>query len=262
MIESMKLKILLANDDGIDSRGIHELARSLRDGLGAEIYVFAPDGQRSGASHSISLREAVKVWRAPFEEAAMAYAISGTPADCVSVGLKVLREQGIMVDMVFAGVNHGSNTGTDTLYSGTIGAAREGSIQGYPSVAVSVDSHQAEFFEYACDLAVDTVIKTGGKWDNKLLININTPNLPKNEIKGVRYTIVGDKEYTNDIQVENVDGEVTSYVYAGEAVYYEDGIEENDVIALQRGYASISMLHRDLTAHEAKLLLDDWRIGR
>ncbi len=262
MIESTKMKILIANDDGIESKGLHELAKALHETVGAELYVFAPNAQRSGASHSISLREAVKAWQVDFENAEMAYAISGTPADCVSVGTKILKDLGIRVDLLVAGINHGSNVGTDTLYSGTIGAAREGSIQGIPSIAVSVDSHQAQHFEYACELAVDAIRKTGGDWGLNFLININTPNLPKDEIKGVKYTTVGDREYANDIQIESVDGDVTSYVYAGEAVHYDGEADENDVIALQRGYASISLLHKDLSAYDEMPLLDDWRIGK
>lgn len=256
------MNILVANDDGIESRGIKELVRALAVDGGANVYVFAPDGQRSAVSHAISLRGTIDVWPVEFPNAEAAFALTGTPADCVAVGCHMMKEMGLDIDMVFSGINHGSNVGTDTIYSGTVGAAMEGSIQGYPSVAVSVDSHQAEHFEYACRLAVDTISKTGGSWDSSVMININTPNIPAEEIKGVKYTVIGEREYSNDIQFKSENGEKKTYVYGGEAVHYEGRPETFDVIAIQNGYASISPLHRDLTNAKAMELLEKWRIGQ
>ena len=256
-----KLKILVANDDGIEARGLRELVDALTQRAGAEVYVFAPDGQRSAASHAITLHAPISVWPVEYDGAAMAFALDGTPSDCVAVGLKMLRLKGVEVDMVFAGINHGANVGTDIVYSGTVGAALEGSIQGYPSAAVSVDSHSATYFDYACDLAVDLVRKTGGEWDSGIMININTPNLPAEEIKGISNTIMGRREYINDVQVET-EGEVTTFVYGGDPVLYESDENQFDVVALENGYASISALHKDMTAYEAGRMLADWRIGK
>lgn len=255
-----QLSIVVANDDGIGSKGLKALVKALK-GRGAKVYVFAPDSQRSALSHAISLRETVDVWQVDCEYAELAYVLTGTPADCVAMGLKILRDKGIAADMLYAGINLGSNVGTDTVYSGTVGCAMEGSIQGIPSVAVSVDSHQAEHFEYACMLAVDVINKTGGKWDSNVMLNINTPNLPASEIKGVKYTVIGDKEYTNDIQLVRESGGVATYKYGGEAVYY-DSPNTFDVVAIQNGYASISPLQRDNTAYSAKHMLEKWRIGK
>ena len=255
------MNILVANDDGIEAQGLRELVDALRERAGADVYVFAPDGQRSAASHAITLRRAIRLWPVDYSGARGAFALDGTPADCVAVGLKYLKLKGIEVDMVFAGINHGSNVGTDTVYSGTVGAALEGSIQGYPSVAVSVDSHHAMHFDYACDLAVDTIEKTGGKWDTDVMININTPDLPEDEIKGVCYTIIGDREYINDVQIQE-EGEVMSFVYGGEAVLYDSDEIQYDVIAIENGYATISPLQRDMTAIKASAMLEEWRIGQ
>ena len=123
---------------------MRELVKALTEIVRADVYVFAPDGQRSAASHAITLRSPISVWQVPFEGAKEAFALDGTPADCVAVGLKMLRLKGIDVNVVFAGINHGSNVGTDTVYSGTVGAALEGSIQGVPSAAVSVDSMSSD----------------------------------------------------------------------------------------------------------------------
>lgn len=261
------MNILIANDDGIKAPGIHALARALDEELGADVYVVAPDGQRSAASHSISLHGKVALWPEEFEHARKAFAISGTPADCVSIGVKHLEDMGIKTDLVFSGINNGSNVGTDTLYSGTIGAAKEGSVQGIPSAAVSVDSDFMDenafpHFDYACMLAVDTVRKTGGSWDPAVIININTPNLPADMIKGVQYTSVGEREYSNDIQLVETEGEKSMYIYAGEVVRYDGNPETFDVLALQHGYASITPLQLDTTAVQAKADLLKWRIGK
>ena len=261
------MKILVVNDDGIESRGIYELVRALHEDAGAEVYVVAPDGQRSAASHAITLLTPIDAWPVEFEGAEMAFAISGLPADCVAVGVKIMKDKGIDIDMVFAGINHGSNIGTDTIYSGTVGAAMEGSIYGYPSVAVSVDSHKPQHFKYACELAVDTIKKTGGKWDPKVTVNINTPDLPAEEIKGVRYTVIGEREYTNDIKHNDTKhdgrrGDVCSYIYGGEPVKYDDKSLIYDVIAIQEGYASITPLHKDWTAGFAIEEMKNWRLGK
>ncbi len=256
------MNILVANDDGIQAQGLRELVDALHDRAKASVFVCAPDGQRSAASHAITLRGTVDVRETTYEKAEKAFMFSGTPADCVVVGLRVLKDLGITIDMVFTGINHGSNLGTDTVYSGTVGSAMEGSIQGIPSVAVSVDSHQAQYFEYACDLAVETIEKTGGKWNPDIMLNINTPNLPKDQIKGIRYTKIGDREYDNDIQFVSSENGVSTYKYGGNARHYSVDLEDNDVIAIQNGYASITPMQKDMTAPEAMAQLNEWRIGK
>lgn len=258
----LSMNILISNDDGIEAQGIKALAKALHEGAGATIFVCAPLGQRSAASHAITMRGEVTVEPTEFEYAEMALVASGTPADCVVVGLRAFESKGIQMDLVFSGINHGSNVGTDTIYSGTVGAAMEGSLQKIPSVAVSVDSHHATHFEYACDLAVETVLKTGGKWDSDFVLNINTPDLPKEEIKGVKYTVVGEREYDNDIRLVRTEGVKSIYKYGGDPVVYTDKPDTIDVIAIQENYASITPLHVDLTAHRALPLLEQWRIGK
>ena len=131
-----------------------------------------------------------------------------------------------------------------------------------PSAAVSVDTHRASHFEYACDLAVDTIRKTGGRRDSDITININTPNLPKEEIKGVKYTVTGKREYVDDIKLKGREGNRAYYRYGGKAVVYTGLPDTIDVIAIQDGYASISLLHCDMTAHRAAGMLEEWRIGK
>lgn len=254
------MNILVANDDGIKARGIHELVNALSEV--ATVYVCAPESQRSASGHGITVLKPITVEEVEFENAAFALQISGTPADCVKIGKRMLEKKGIEIDMVFSGINHGGNLGTDTLYSGTVSAAVEGALLGVPSAAVSVNSHEAEHFEYACELAVEAVKKAYDKMDVKTVLNINTPNLPKEEIKGLRFTTLGPREYVEVfVPVETEDGK-TGYMYTGEPVFYDDLPETVDVVADQQGYASITPLHSDLTDYKLVKEISEWRIGK
>lgn len=254
------MNILVANDDGINARGIKELVDALS--TEADVYVCAPESQRSASGHGITVSKPIVVEEVNFENAKLAISLSGTPADCVKLGLRILEEKGIEIDMVFSGINMGSNLGTDTLYSGTVSAALEGSICGKPSVAVSVDKHEAEHFEYACMLAVKAMKRAEGKLSPDIVLNINTPNLPADQIKGVRYTTLGKREYEDFFKpLEEKDGKVY-YKYSGDPVIYEGLPETIDVIAMQDGYASITPLHRDLTAYKMIDEIKTWGIEK
>lgn len=252
------MNILVANDDGIAARGIRELVKALS--TKANVYVCAPDSQRSASGHGITVSKPVIAEEVPFENAQLAIKLSGTPADCVKIGMKILEDENIKIDMVFAGINHGGNLGTDTLYSGTVSAALEGSICGVPAVAVSVNSHEAEHFDYACELAVNALEKSWGKISADTVLNINTPNLPKDQIKGLKYTTLGKREYKEFfVPVELEDGR-KAYRYSGTPVVYEGLADTIDVIAMQDGYASITPLHRDLTEYKLIEEIRSWRI--
>lgn len=252
------MNILVSNDDGIQARGIQELVKALSQV--AKVYVCAPESQRSASGHGITVSKPIFIEEVEFEHAEYALRTSGTPADCVKIGMRVLEQKGIKIDMVFSGINHGGNLGTDTLYSGTVSAAVEGTLLGVPSAAVSVNSHEAEHFEYACELAVEAVKKAYGKMSAKTVLNINTPNLPKEEIKGLRFTTLGPREYKEVfVPVETDDGR-TGYMYTGDPVVYDDLPETVDVIADQEGYASITPLHSDLTDYKLAEEISDWRI--
>lgn len=254
------MNILVSNDDGIQARGIHELVTALSEV--ADVYVCAPESQRSASGHGITVSKPIIVEETEFEGAKLAIKISGTPADCVKIGAKILEQKDIKIDMVFSGINHGGNLGTDTLYSGTVSAAIEGSLLGVPAAAVSVNSHEAVHFEYACELAVEAVKKAYDKMDSKTVLNINTPNLPKEEIKGLRFTTLGPREYNEVfVPVETEDGG-TGYMYTGDPVIYNDLPETVDVIADQDGYASITPIHSDLTNYKLVKEISEWRIGK
>ena len=275
------MKILVSNDDGINARGIHELVSALAQTEGAEIYVSAPHMQRSAAGHGMTLRESLFVREVEFEGAVRAYEVSGTPTDCVKMGLYLLEEQGIKIDMVFSGINHGGNLGTDVIYSGTVAAALEGAIHGYPAVAVSVDIPQGEtepqHFEYAAQLTAKfaehgfdklsgTEKRSSGmeKEDREksefcgisknTVININVPDLPADEIKGVKTLPLGPREYSDEYTVKETKDGKNEYGYRGMIVDII-GLPENlDAVQILNGYATVTPLKADLTDYA---LMDD-----
>ncbi len=252
------INILVANDDGIQAEGIRHLVDALSQV--ANVYVCAPDSQRSAAGHGMTLGKPMNAVEVEYENAVKAYAISGTPADCVKLGRNLLMKDGVEIDMVFSGINMGGNLGTDAIYSGTVAAAMEGHFYGYPSIAVSVDNHEAVHFEKACELAVSAVKNAYPKMNGDMMLNINTPDVPADEIKGVRFTRMGRRQYDEYFK-ETVDenGNV-QYWYGGDCVVYEGLPEEIDVISHQNGYATITPLHFDMTAHDYISEIKEWGI--
>lgn len=246
------MNILIANDDGIRAEGLIELVKALS--TEADIYVVAPDSQRSGASHSITMNTKLYFEEQKVEGAKKAYSFTGTPADCVKMGIALFEREGINIDCVFSGINHGGNLGTDTLYSGTVGAAREGFINSKISVAVSVNSHDPKSgFDYACDLAVKTLKGIKENWDKvtPCVLNLNVPNLPNEEIKGLKITKLGIRDYDNWFEPVNCDDGRIEICYGGEPISFDE-TESNtdfmaDVIAMDLGYATITPLKSDLT---------------
>jgi 5'-nucleotidase len=252
------MNILVSNDDGIYAPGIMALVRALSKE--AKVYVCAPDDQRSASGHSISIAKLIEITEIPFENATRAFSISGTPADCVKLGLKYLDTLGVEIDMVFSGINHGGNLGTDTLYSGTVSAALEGCICGKPSVAISLNSHFGKDFSLAGNIAAEALRKTFGKLDAKTVLNINVPDLPEEEIKGVRVTRLGEREYDEWFMSEEGEDGITRYKYSGKPVIYDELSQDIDVLAMQEGYITITPLRYDLTNHDLIKEVISWKI--
>ena len=252
------MNILVSNDDGIYAPGIMALVKALSEG--AKVYVCAPEDQRSASGHSISITKLIEITEIPFEHATKAYSISGTPADCVKLGLKYLSSRGVEIDMVFSGINHGGNVGTDTLYSGTVSAALEGCICGKPSVALSLNSHFGRDFSVAGAMALEVLRKAPGKLDAKTVLNVNVPALPREDIKGVRITRLGEREYDEWFMSEEGEDGITRYRYSGKPVIYDELSEDVDVLAMQDGYITITPLRYDLTNHELLDKVASWNM--
>jgi 5'-nucleotidase len=250
------MRILVTNDDGIRAEGIVNLTKALSSV--AEIFVFAPDSQRSACGHGITVTAPIKVGEVEMAGAKRAWSVSGTPADCVKLGLRILKNEDIEIDYVFSGINHGSNLGTDTLYSGTVSGAIEGVINNIPSFAISLNSHKPNNFDASCKIAVEALKVAADRIDQKTVLNINLPHLPAESIKGIRVTRLGAREYDEDFTVEKTDEGGKAYRYTGRPVIYSGLPEDIDVIAIQDGYISITPLHYDLTNYNLVEKVKSW----
>ena len=252
------MNILISNDDGIDAIGIKKLVEAM--GTCADIYVVAPDTQRSASSHALSLRKEITVKEVEFPGAKYALECNGTPADCVKLGLDLLKKKGIHMDAVYAGINLGANLGTDNMYSGTVSAAAEGMLEGIPAVAVSVCSHDATYFEGACKLAVDVLpiaLEAKGRLG---VISINTPDIPMENIKGVKPARLGTVEYDQVFEeISRGNGTVT-YKYTGEPIEIGNHEDDLDVKLINDGYATISAIKYDLNDYAGLKEMEKWEL--
>lgn len=237
------MRILLTNDDGIHARGIHSLVRELS--AIAEVYLVAPDRERSGTGHSITVFEPIKAVETNLPGIVKGWIVGGTPVDCVKLAMSKLVKD---IDLVVSGINHGPNLGTDVLYSGTVSAAAEGVIMGAPAIAVSLDSYDADMdFKFASKFTrtvVETVMKH--EIDKSTLINVNIPFNRKERIKGIRVTKLGVRNYDNLFE-ERKDPRGNTYYWLGGGVKEEKQEEGSDVEAVQEGYISITPINLDLT---------------
>jgi len=232
--------ILLSNDDGFDAEGL----RFLIDGLEAQarLMVVAPAYERSGASHSISL----KVDMALQERAPNQFAFDGTPVDCVQFALRNLILE--KPDLVISGINHGANLANDTLYSGTVGAAMVGAAAGIPSLAVSLVDYLGKgsnHFQNAL-MVIQKIIKSRHKLGHlqKRVININVPNIPQDQFLGLKVTKLGERIYGEEF----LPGEIpnTFRYFHEEPINF--GGNDFDVTESQNGFATLSVLQPSLFA--------------
>lgn len=236
--------ILITNDDGVNSPGIRTLHEALKGR--ANSYVVAPDRERSAASHSLTIHRPLKVERLDDR----VYSVSGTPTDCVAIGVgKILPER---PSLIVSGINRGANLGDDITYSGTVSAAMEGTILNIPSFAVSlvVEGEGRLHFETAAGIALEVAEYV---MDNSLpydtLLNVNVPNVPRDEINGVRFTRQGKRVYDGSIKETYSPWGEMYYWIGGGMPYWEHG-EDTDINAVLEGRVSITPVHMDLTNYK------------
>jgi 5'-nucleotidase len=250
------VKILLSNDDGYRAEGLAALAQAIKP-LGA-VTIVAPDRNRSGASNSLTLDAPVRV--ACYEEDA--YFVNGTPTDCVHLAISGLFD--FEHDIVVSGVNDGANLGDDTLYSGTVAAAVEGRFLGLPSIAVSlcVAPDSPRNFASAARVAAQLVERmTQNRWhgaeDGPIILNVNVPDLPEGELKGMQVTRLGARHRSKPI-VKASDPRGRDVYWVGNAGTGQDAGPGTDFHAVAAGYASVTPLQIDLTRHTALGELKRW----
>jgi 5'-nucleotidase len=239
-------RILVVNDDGVDSPGIIALAERLAERW--PVTVVAPDSDRSGMSHSISTRHAVTATVRP-DRAVPTYACSGTPADCVVLGVNELC--GGTPSIVVSGINLGANLADDINYSGTVGAAVEAVVVGIPAIALSLaitlpDREAHHYWDTSAGVVctlVDELLREplpAGTY-----LNVNVPNVDAAALRGIRYTRQGRKTYSDRLARKESDGATAFYWVWANALF--GGGEDSDVAAVAAGYASITPLRIDRT---------------
>jgi 5'-nucleotidase len=237
--------ILITNDDGYFSEGIKALREALRP-LG-RVVVVAPDRNLSGVGHSLTFTMPLKMRKI---EEDFYTVIDGTPADCIHLGYHVILE-GEKPDIVCAGINEGPNLGEDITYSGTVSGAMEGRILGIPSVAFSVFGREDILFREvaeACREIVEMVLENGMPEDTYL--NVNVPNLRREEIKGIKITRQGRRDYREKVfKYLAPYGEPLYWIAAEEFGWMPE--EGTDYWAVMNGYISVTPLHLDLTNYRA-----------
>jgi len=191
------LKILVTNDDGINAEGLWALVNELKE-VGS-VTVVAPDREQSGVGTSISLHHPIRLTRIHEKIAGIdTYTVEGTPADSVIMAIKIVMKDGI--DLVVSGINQGPNCGYDVFLSGTVGAALQGFFYGIPSIAVSMSAFEDPMFETGAMVARELARYIKGKGiTGKMLLNVNVPNLPLGEIRGIDVTRMGEKIYSAGI---------------------------------------------------------------
>lgn len=242
------MRILICNDDGIHFPGIVALAKAMTT-LG-EVYIFAPDVERSAASNALTLGMPLRCKEVSFEiPEVKAFSVSGTPADCAKLGLDFFDPE--KPDLVVSGINKGPNMCCDIMYSGTVAAAYEGAYVEALSMAVSLNSYSADV-DY--NVAADWAVKCAKKLisidaDKRYVYNINVPNLPQSDIKGIKVTKMGFIEYRGGYD-KRVDPYGKPYYWVNGKPVVIDKASECDNNAVSDGYVSITPLTRDYTAYE------------
>ncbi|MCH4015210.1 MAG: 5'/3'-nucleotidase SurE [Solobacterium sp.] len=254
------MKILLANDDGIASKGIQTLAKVLSEKH--DVYVAAPDGERSSYSHSVTYwRLTNTAEEVRLEGVKKAWAVSGTPADCIYYGINAFMKEDLP-DLVISGINKGENLTTDVIYSGTLGAAQEGIMMGIPAMAVSLCSFESDAFEDAARIAMDLIDPyMNDPMKMKYVCSINVPALMRSDIKGIRVThFDGMKDFRKDVKMtRRADGKIQLDCY--NTLPELMGLEHStagDYEAVQQGYVSVTPVGLDYVSHDAEAHIKDW----
>ena len=250
------MKILVCNDDGISSTGIFALVKSLKEI--ADVTVIAPLNEQSAIGHAITMQVPLRVSEYRINGTLFGLAVDGTPADCIKIGIRNLMDS--PPDLVVSGINHGSNTAINIIYSGTVSAAREAAIMDVPSMAVSVTNHNVKDFSVAAKLTKHLIkmipinqLPTG------TLLNINIPDLSEGKIEGLKITKQGKSKW-DDVYERRVDPYGKDYYWlTGELLQLDKEID-TDQGAINKNFVSITPIHFDLTDYETFNKMKEWNL--
>jgi 5'-nucleotidase len=250
--------ILLTNDDGISAPGLEALHRELR--TLADVTVIAPNTERSAVGHAITISDPLRAW--PYEKNGSFFgiAVKGTPADCVKIGYWALMEH--KPDLVVSGINLGPNTGINTIYSGTVSAATEGSFLGVPSFAVSLATYRNPNFRYAAKFARKLAKRLLAEGlPRGVYLNVNVPACPEREIRGVLITRQGLAVYREEFDRRTDPNGRTYFWLTGQKVNKEKELEVDDG-AIGANYVAVTPVHYDLTQYAFMEPLRGWALKK
>jgi 5'-nucleotidase len=239
----MAATFLLSNDDGIAAPGLDALAAALAP-LG-EVWVVAPDRERSATSHSISLHHPVRIR----EVGDRRFAVDGTPTDAVYLGLHHILDK--RPDLVIGGINHGANLGNDILYSGTVAVAMEGALFGHPGLAVSLTREGSATFDVAAEVAQGIAATMLAEPPAPgVILNVNVPALPRDKIRGIKLCRLGYNDWSDSVGVRH-DPRGKQYYWIGGERTGHDAIPDSDNNAVTQGFVAVTPIHYDLTDYRS-----------
>ena len=242
------MRILVSNDDGYQAEGIKKLTQALSEI--AEVIVVAPNENKSAASSSLTIGKPLM----PVKIDENIFAIDATPSDCVHLALCGFLQESI--DLVVTGINLGANLGDDVIYSGTVAGAIEGRFLGLPSIAISLASWKCKHFETAAIIAKRLVEKIEkAPLSHNTIINVNVPDVPIEQIKGIKSTRLGNRHMSEpSIQDQND----PSLYWIGENGPEADNGEGTDFYAVNNNFVSVTPLQIDLTKYSEVKQVSDW----
>lgn len=244
------MKILVSNDDGVLAPGIHALVKEL-SAIG-ECDVVAPDRNRSGASNSLTLTRPIRVKQLDNGF----HSVEGTPTDCVHLAVTGFINP--VSDIVVSGINDGANLGDDILYSGTVAAAMEGRNLGLPAIAVSMVGDNIQHYETAAKIAAELVLKlVATPLPAKTILNVNVPDLPYEQIKGIQVTRLGAR-HNAEPMIKEIDPRGNPIYWVGPPGLEADAGPGTDFFAVNQGYVSMTPLQLDMTHYKVFDQLSLW----
>lgn len=248
------MRILLTNDDGIYAKGIEILYIALAKEH--DITVVAPETEQSAVGHAITWLSPLRVNMVRRNGTFFGYALTGTPADCVKIAVNELLDRA--PHMVVSGINLGANVGVNVIYSGTVSAATEGAVLGIPSIAVSIDAFEPEDFSAATEFIPRLVKMVGQRGlPPGISLNVNVPNLPASEVRGVRVTRQGNMKCLERYD-RRIDPRNHTYYWLCNSSIEEDADPDADSNALAAGYISVTPIQHDLTNYPMLEGLKKW----
>ena len=242
------MRILLTNDDGINAPGLAALRKAVAD-LG-EVTVVAPDAERSGVAHSITLAQPLRIRRIHHGDEFFGFGINGAPADCVKLACREILPA--VPDLLLSGMNLGANVAINVLYSGTVAAAIEGAMLGVPSVAFSLAETEKPDFDEAARVAREVLARIlADGVPERTVLNVNIPGIPRSALKGIRVTHQSRTSY-HELYEKRVDPWGRAYFWiTGQMTRDFEREPDSDLRALKDGYVSITPVHFDLTHYES-----------